>query len=417
MQRHCAASLVGSSRSFADQVNAPDPRRRLVLELFNAGLARVDGRACVRAKLLADSGTRFPGPVWVAAVGKAASAMMLGAHDALGTTIDRALVITKDGHTLPQLETLGVELYESAHPMPDERSLQAGERLLRWVDEIPAHVEPLFLISGGSSSLVEVLEAGTSFADLERFTAEGLAAGIAIGELNARRARHSLIKGGRLTAQLKGRRARALFISDVPGDDPAVIGSGLVGPSADGVDNVERTVVASIDHAVEAVIAAASEMGLAAEASSRRFEGDVMRLAVRFSHELHLSVVDVRVWGGESTVQLPENPGRGGRNQHLGLAVARLIAGHADLLLLAAGTDGTDGVTDDAGALVDAETCARLSLAGIDTDSSLRRADSGAALAAAGDLVHTGPTGTNVGDLVIGLKLSTAAARDLRRRR
>jgi hydroxypyruvate reductase len=181
----------------------------------------------------------------------------------------------------------------------------------------------------------------------------------------------------------------------------------------EGPDRVARAVVASIDHAVETVAAAALELGLAAEPTLRRFDGDVMRLAVRFSHELDLSPVEVRVWGGESTVHLPENPGRGGRNQHLGLAVARLIAGHPDLLLLTAGTDGTDGVTDDAGALVDAETCSRLTLAEIDADSCLRRADSGTALAAAGDLVHTGPTGTNVGDLVIGLKLSLEAARDL----
>jgi hydroxypyruvate reductase len=367
----------------------------------------------VREKLLAESNTHAARPVWVAAVGKAAAAMMLGAHDALGARIERALVITKDGHVPPQLETLGVESHESAHPMPDERSLRAGERLLSWVEQLPSHIDPLFLVSGGASSLVEVLEAGTSLADLERLTAEGLAAGIAIGELNARRARHSLIKAGRLTARLAGRAAKAFFISDVPGDDPAVIGSGLLGPAADGVDNVERTVVASIDHAVQAVIAAAVEMGLAAESSARRFDGDVMRLAVRFSHELHLSTVEVRAWGGESTVQLPEKPGRGGRNQHLGLAMARLIAGHPELLLLAAGTDGTDGATTDAGALVDAETCSRLTLAGVDADSSLRRADSGTALAAAGDLVHTGPTGTNVGDLVIGLKLSVVAARDL----
>jgi hydroxypyruvate reductase len=341
--------------------------------------------------------------------------MMLGAHDALGTSIGRALVITKDGHVLPQLRTItDVEIYESAHPMPDERSLAAGARLLRWVDELPEHVEPLFLISGGASSLVEVLEPGTSLADLERLTAEGLAAGIAIGELNARRARHSLIKGGRLSVRLKGRFARALFISDVPSDDPAVIGSGLLGPAAEGVDRVARTVVASIDHVVESVAAAAIEKGLGAEPSVRRFEGDVMRLAVRFSHELDLSTVEVRVWGGESTVLLPEHPGRGGRNQHLGLAAAKLIAGHPDLLLLAAGTDGTDGVTDDAGALVDAETCARLTLAGVDPDSYLRRADSGTALATSGDLVHTGPTGTNVGDLVIGLKLSAESARNLR---
>ena len=394
-------------------MNAPDPRRQLLLELFHAGLARVDGRGCVRNALAASPVNR---PVWVAAVGKAASSMMLGAYDALGTAVERALVITKDGHVLPQLEAIqGIEILESAHPMPDERSLAAGARLLRWVDELPPNVDPLFLVSGGSSSLVEVLEPGTSYADLERLTAEGLAAGIAIGELNARRAQRSLIKGGRLTMHLRGRAARALFISDVPGDDPAVIGSGVVGPAAEGPDNVERLVVASIDHAVEAVVVAAHERGLAAEPALRRFDGDVMRLAVRFSHELHLSTVDVRVWGGESTVLLPEKPGRGGRNQHLGLAAARLIAGHPDLLLLAAGTDGTDGATDDAGALVDAETCARLTLANVDTEAALRGANSGTALAVAGDLVHTGPTGTNVGDLVIGLKLSPEAARDLRR--
>jgi hydroxypyruvate reductase len=395
-------------------VDASDPRRQILLELFHAGLARVDGRRCVQNELIAEA-ERVARPVCVAAVGKAASSMMLGAHDVLATSIERALVITKDGHLLPQLEAIaGMEIYESAHPMPDERSLEAGARLLSWVDELPENAEPLFLISGGASSLVEVLEPGTSFSDLEQLTAEGLAAGIAIGELNARRARRSLIKGGKLTVRLNGRPARALFISDVPGDDPAVIGSGLLGPAAEGVDRVVRTVVASIDHAMESVAAAAIGMGLGADPSLRRFDGDVMRLAIRFSHELHLSTVEVRVWGGESTVQLPEHPGRGGRNQHLGLAAARLIAGHQDLMLLAAGTDGTDGVTDDAGALVDAETCARVTLAGVDPELCLRRADSGTALAASADLVHTGPTGTNVGDLVIGLKLSAAAARNLR---
>lgn len=395
-------------------MNAPDPRRQLLLELFRAGLSGVDGRRCVRSALTAQSAVSSARPVWLAAVGKAASSMALGAYDALGGAIQRALVITKDGHVSSQLAAFtGIEVLESAHPLPDERSLQAGQRLLRWVTELPDSVDPLFLVSGGSSSLVEVLEDGITFEDLARVNAEGLAAGIAIGELNARRARLSRIKGGRLTALLQGRPARALFISDVPGDDPAVIGSGLLGPANEGEDHVERLVVASIDLAVASVAAAAAGAGLEVEPSPRRFDGDASRLAVRFAHELDMSTVQVRVWGGESTVELPENPGRGGRNQHLALAAARLIAGHPDLLLLAAGTDGTDGVTDDAGGIVDADTCARLALAGLDADSCLRRADSGAALAAAGDLVHTGPTGTNVGDLVIGLKLSSRAALEL----
>jgi glycerate 2-kinase len=131
---------------------------------------------------------------------------------------------------------------------------------------------------------------------------------------------------------------------------------------------------------------------------------------VRFTHELRLHPEQVVVWGGESVMRLPESPGVGGRNQHLALAAARLIAGHDDLLLLAVGTDGTDGPTPDAGALVDGNTCARLTLNELDIDDCLRRADSGTALAATGDLVHTGPTGTNVGDIVIGLKMSKVTA-------
>jgi glycerate 2-kinase len=389
-------------------LNSTDPRRRILLELFQAGLDRVSGRRCV-ARALEPSAE----PVWVAAVGKAAAAMALGAHDALGMTIERTLVITKDDHVAPQVYSLrGVEIYESAHPVPDERSLVAGERLLRWLSELPPGVKPLFLISGGASSLVEVLEDGVTFAQLGRLNAEGLASGIPIGELNARRARLSRIKGGRLAALLGDRPARALFISDVPGDDPAVIGSGLMGPPPGGAqDRVERTIVASLDFAVEGVCAAAEKMGLSVRRPVSRFDDDAARLAVRFAHELHLNAAQVCVWGGESTVLLPPNPGRGGRNQHLALAAARLLAGQQQMLLLSAGTDGTDGVTEDAGGLVDSETCARLALAEIDLDQCMRRADSGTALAACGDLVHTGPTGTNVGDLVIGLKLSDAAAR------
>ncbi len=147
-----------------------------------------------------------------------------------------------------------------------------------------------------------------------------------------------------------------------------------------------------------------------------RFAGNAARLAARFAHELCLLSAQLCVWGGESTVRLPAQPGRGGRNQHLALAAARLIAGHPELLLLAAGTDGSDGVTEDAGALVDAETCARMALAELDADHCLARADSARALAASGDLVHTGPTGTNVGDLVIGLKLSAEAAQRVAQR-
>jgi len=349
-------------------------------------------------------------PVWVAAVGKAATAMALGAHDALGGALRHTLIITRDEERLAELRALGdPEVWLSAHPVPDERSLAAGARLLQWVRELPGNAQPLFLISGGASSLVEVLEPPVTLKDLEQLTRQGLASGVDIAALNARRVALSRIKGGRLSAELRGRAARALFVSDVPDDDPRVIGSGLLGPAAEG-DRVERQVVANVDHAVAAVERLARELGLSVHSPQRRFAGSATRLAARFAHELRLTQAQLCVWGGESTVQLPPQAGRGGRNQHLALAAARLIAGHADLVLLAAGTDGIDGVTGDAGAIVDGDTCARVAIAGLDADQCLEHADSARALAASGDLVHTGPTGTNVGDLVIGLKLPAAAA-------
>jgi len=384
-------------------VTTSDPRRQFLLELFKAALARVEGRHCTGAALRA--GAWHPQRVWTAAVGKAASSMALGAYDVLGRAQERLLLITKDDHVSPEaLKLPGVEIHESAHPLPDARSIAAGERLLRWTRELPQDVEPLFLISGGASSLVEVLAPGVTLEELQRLHDAGIASGIAIAELNANRTRLSVIKGGRLTAQLAGRRARALFISDVPGDDPAVIGSGLLGPADGAADAVERSIVASIDHAVAAAGELATARGRTVRLAPERFDGEARRLAVRFTHELDLYPEGVHIWGGESVVRLPPHPGQGGRNQHLALAAARNIAGRRDLLLLAAGTDGTDGATLDAGALVDGESCARITLAELDVEDCLNRADSGTALARSGDLIHTGPTGTNVGDLVIGIK-------------
>lgn len=397
-----------------------EPRRQILLEFLRAALAAVDGRLRTRQAL---SERPEAARTWAFAVGKAASRMALGASDALGGALERVLLVTKDGHVDPEaLELPGVEIHETGHPVPDRRSLDAGARLLRFVEEMPRGVRPLCLISGGASSLIEVLAAGSSLEDLQQLNAEGLASELPIEELNARRGQISLIKGGRLAALLAGRGALALFISDVAGDDPAVIGSGLLGapphlgpalPVAAGraapVDDIERVVVASLAEALSAVRARAA--GLESQIRPERFSGSVGPLAVRFAHELALGSSELRAWGGESVLELPARPGRGGRNQHLALEAARLIAGHEDLVLLVAGTDGTDGPTVNAGAIVDGDTCARAASAGVDVDDCLRRADSGAALAAAGDLVHTGPTGTNVGDLVMGLKLSAAAAR------
>ena len=355
--------------------------------------------------------------------------MTLGALDALGYGVAHALVISKSGHFPAELDAhTRVEQLPAGHPLPDARSLAAGARLLAVLDTVPRDRRLLFLISGGSSSLVEVLPAGVTLGDLKRVNQWALASGYGISAVNRVRTRLSLIKGGRLLARLSNREALALLISDVPGDDPDVIGSGLAGRPMDEPlpgnlpawlkdllaavsaspltrpDAITRQVIATLDDALAAAEQAGRSAGLQVRRGARRFDGDAVELATRFCHELKMGPAGLAIWGGESTLRLPAKPGRGGRNQHLALAAARLLVSHEDLTLLAAGTDGTDGPTADAGAIVDSETLERGMLSGLDADDCLARADSGAFLEASGDLVHSGPTGTNVGDLVLGFK-------------
>jgi len=384
---------------------AAQPRdRALLLDCFSAALRAVDGRARVRAAL-ADGSAGLPPDarrVVVLAVGKAASRMALGASDALGARMARALVITKSDHVDQELRRLGgVTVIESAHPVPDARSLVAGAQLLAWVEALAPGEWPLFLVSGGASSLVEVLPADVALDQLAGLNRRLLAEGVAIGAINAQRRALSRIKGGALIERLQGRAGCALFMSDVPGDDPAVIGSGLAGPAAR--DRLRRIVIANVEDAMAAAADRAREAGLRVQIGEARFADDAARLGARFAGALATRAANVFVWGGESTVELPPAPGRGGRNQQLALAAARGLHGRSGLTLLAAGTDGTDGPTIDAGAIVDGGTWQRIRDAGLDGEACLARADAGTALEAAGDLLHTGATGANVGDLVIGL--------------
>jgi hydroxypyruvate reductase len=401
--------------------------RRILLGLFERSLAAVHGRARTRA-----AAARLPqGADWrVFALGKAASAMTLGALDCLGPRVIESLVVSKDGHFDVELEgTAGVTCLASGHPVPDERSLAAGAELLHRLARLTPEEKVLFLVSGGASSLVEALPNGVTLADLRRVNEWGLSIGLDIVGLNRIRKALSLIKGGRLLQKLSGLDVHALFISDVPGDDPSVIGSGILGAPEPAIGpgrmpawvqklmkcaqpatipdvlRVERQVIAKLDDALDALRGAAEDLGLKVAVHPQRFAGDARHLAVGFAHELVMSPVDLNVWGGESTVELPAEPGRGGRNQHLALAAAGLLTGHDDIAILAAGTDGTDGPTPDAGALVDGSTLDRGTIAGFDAEDCLARCDAGSFLEASGDLVSTGPTGTNVGDLVLGLRL------------
>jgi hydroxypyruvate reductase len=402
--------------------------RRLLLEVFAAALRAVDGRTVVGRALAARP---LDGPVWICAIGKAAQSMALGACDVLGSRVLGGLLITKSGHVDPSaFDGRGIACRLGGHPVPDEGSLAAGRRLICALGALSPHAAVLFLLSGGASSLVEVPIAGLGLADLRRMNEWLLGSGLAIDAVNRVRKSVSRIKGGGLLSRLGDRPTRVLAISDVPGDDPAVIGSGLLVPErglAGGVaaldlptwlsEWVERglvergplpstgpeiELVATLEIAKSAAAEAGRRAGLAVRVDARAIEGDAALAGRRLARALLSGPPGLSVAGGETTLRLPAAPGRGGRNQHLALAAAIELAGHADVLLLSAGTDGNDGPTDDAGALVDGATLARIEDAGLDALVGLRRADSGALLEASGDLIRTGATGTNVMDLILG---------------
>lgn len=402
--------------------------RYAVLRIAQAALAAVQGRARVADFLRSSS---LPESVQLIAIGKAAAAMATGACDVLGERIVRGLIVTKTGHGDAALERRpGFQCLEAGHPQPDARSLAAGAALLAFIADAPATAPLLFLISGGASSLVEVLPEGVTLADLQRANAWLLGSGLDIAAMNTVRKALSTIKGGRLAAYLQGRRAQVLLISDVRGDDPAVIGSGLLATDAgaprpdelallpwlvqlcrqapahsDALPaHVDMHVIARLEDAKCAAALEAATLDYKVFVHDDFIDGAANTAGQHLAQSLIHAAPGVHIWGGETTVLLPPQPGRGGRNQSLALAAALALQGRDDVVLLALGSDGTDGPTEDAGALVDGGTIARGELAGLDARHCLVNADAGSFLEESGDLVHTGPTGTNVMDIMIGLK-------------
>lgn len=406
--------------------------RSQLLECYRAGLERVRGEGVTRRWL---DGFETAAPVRLVAIGKAAEAMLDGAVAALGGRLAAALSVTKHGYSgSERCADPRIECREAGHPLPDAASLAAGARLLNFIAEAPAEQAWVFLISGGTSSLVEVPAAGVSLEDLVALNDWLLGSGLDIAAMNRVRASVSRIKGGRLAGHLRGRRVACGLISDVPDDDPASIGSGLLVPPRDrgmGLEDIallpealrarlpaappalagegdfagiDCRILARLDDALTAVVETARGRGLPVQRYAERLRGEAADTGRRLARELRTGPPGLHVWGGETRVRLPALPGRGGRNQHLGLAAAIELAGHPDCLLLAAGTDGSDGPTDAAGALVDGWTVERGEIEGLDAHAALTAADAGTFLEASGDLIVTGPTGTNVMDLVIGWK-------------
>ncbi|TXH69058.1 MAG: DUF4147 domain-containing protein [Thiothrix sp.] len=374
-----------------------------LLELYNLGLNAVKGDHAVYNALM-EQGTQQS--CHVVAIGKAAEAMYLGLERYLDKDIKSALLISKYGHFSPELlANRKLTALEAAHPVPAESSLLAGQSLLQYLENLPAQEPLLFLISGGASSLCEVLEQGWTLETLQAATQAKLATGASIAEINAMRKALSAIKGGKLWQFITERPVSCLLISDVQGDDPAIIGSGLLFPVP-----AERKLTWQIVASNQQLLNALQTTNLFPEIKMmpRFLEGDAETEAQDCVAFLTEQPDGIYLWGGETTVKLPDEPGQGGRNQHFALAAAIALENDSAITMLCAATDGTDGVTEDAGALIDGQTLARGRLENLDPIDCLKRADAGRFLAASGDLIHTGPTGTNVMDIVIALKKTDA---------
>jgi glycerate 2-kinase len=405
--------------------SAEEHRTRL-LEVYAAALQSVNGRERVRAYLAQHP---LAGDVHVIALGKAATAMMHGALDALGGRIQDAFIVTKHGHG----KALPWPCIEAGHPLPDEHSLAAGAALVEYARQLPLAAQVLVLLSGGASSLVELPRPGITLDDLRAFNQWLLASGLNIVQCNVLRKRLSQIKGGQLARWLAPRPVLSLSLSDVPGDDPSVIASGPLVADTSVLDrnefpsmpaqlrallpkealpmepewfrHVRTEVIATLPQAKAAAAQAAQRLGYRAQVHGEFIAGDAQTAAMALVHALRTGEAGVvQVWGGETTVQLPAHPGRGGRSQSLALAAALALVGEDKVFFLAAGTDGSDGSGTDAGALVDGASVARGREQGLDARAALAAADAGTFLEASGDLIETGPTGTNVMDIMLGLK-------------
>ena len=367
-------------------------RASALVAIWEAAIEAVSGYQSVATALQTDSAFK---PDQVLAVGKAAAGMCQGALDNLPPC--DALVVTKYDHADEALKARErVTVLESAHPIPDQNSLAAGHALLERTFTMPPESRVLLLVSGGASALAEALPADMTLDDLRAGTDEMIANGNTIGEINAWRKQNSLIKDGKLIEAFHGAEIRVYAISDVEGDGIETIGSGL-GDCRRASTRASSKIVASNGIARTQAESRARELGLEVRENSETLYGDVFELAAQIGPRLGQAEPGVYLWGGEPTVRLPDSPGRGGRNQSLALALSEHVAGLDHVSLLVAGTDGTDGPTTAAGGLVDGDTWGDAAAA----RDALERADAGPYLERQGALFVTGPTNTNVMDLVI----------------
>ena len=377
-------------------------------------------------------GADFPGRVILVAAGKAAWRMASAAVSALGERIDTGIVITKYGHaqgTIP-----GVVCREAGHPVPDENSFSAAREALALTENLTADDTVLFLLSGGGSALFE--SPLVSGAELQDITAQLLACGADIVEINTIRKRLSAVKGGRFARHCAPAHVFAVILSDIVGDPVDMIASGPVSPDsstcADALaaaekyalrlsdtarrllaqetpktaDNVTVRVTGSVRELCAAAAKACRDLGYTPEILTDCEQGVAREVGARLGalarENASCGTPRAFILGGETVVRLTGN-GKGGRNQELALAAAAEIAGAENIVVFSVGSDGTDGPTDAAGGLADGGTVKRLAAAGKTVADVLQNNDAYHALRDTGDLIITGPTGTNVNDFAAAL--------------
>ena len=363
------------------------------------------------------------------AAGKAAWQMASAAVGA-GIRIDDGIVITKYGHVKGELP--GILCCEAGHPVPDEAGFRATEKALQLVRPLGEDDTVLFLLSGGASALFELpLIPGE---ELQAITKKLLASGADITEINTIRKRLSGVKGGRFAQSVYPARVYSILLSDVPGNRPDMIGSGPACPDPSTcrdaceiaerylpdlarevrehlthetpkqLEHVDTVITGSVRELCAAAQNICRELGyepvlLTDELCSEAREAGTMLACIAKTHAGRGRRVAF-IAGGETVVHLTGN-GKGGRNQELALSAAPELSGIPGVAVFSVGSDGTDGPTDAAGGYADGDTCGELAAKGIDIRKALSDHDSYHALQAAGGLIITGPTGTNVNDLSV----------------
>jgi hydroxypyruvate reductase len=407
-------------------------------------LGREDRRISVREESFE------PRRVLALAIGKASGAMARAAGEVLGETLSGGLCVIKAGHEEPPptFETL-----VASHPEPDEKSARAAEKVEGFLEELEEGDLLLVLISGGASALLADTAPGIALEDLKQLNRALLRSGAEIGEINAVRKHVSTLKGGGLVRKAAPAQIAALLLSDVVGDDPSSIGSGLTAPDPTTLEDVrgilERYEIeppqSVRDHlekehetpkpgevafekltniivgggrlTAEAAAKRAGELGYEPFLLSTYLTGDAREMA-GFHAAVLKEILEsgnplpspcALVTGGEATTVV-RGEGTGGPNQEFALSLALELEGIEAWAALAVDTDGTDGPTDAAGGLVTGETAAAIRENGVDPRKALDENDSCEALRAGEALVSTGPTGTNVNDLRVMLVSGSAGS-------